>query len=632
MLTFTLAALTAHHHLRNNKTKATNDPSSSSSSSLVLSLVQKLTHDIPLYILTNHRSTIVVLFGLPLSLLWDTLLKLRSYYIHKVHSAPHLHEQRVQSIVHQVQNRSNPNSPLCTARPGWMSVSLSYRNYKQKWNAIPMPLYDILDVDYEHQIVHVEPFVSIGQLTHTLNPKGYTLPVVPEMDDLTIGGLINGTGIESSSHVYGLFHEIITELEICLGDGTVVIATKDNEYSDLFHAVPWSYGTLGLLLSAKLKMIPCKEFVKLTYLPFGEKEEYIHCLRSLSGEFDTCSGKNGSDERSSSSSGNPNSSHSGTSSSSSKEKSVQPQQHVDGIAEEKKNDDSTTSCTNTNDVKTPPMFVEGLTYSTNEAVIMKGEFISKKDIPKNGTINRLSLWFKPWFYKHVQNKLAYKDYHKNTHNHNPEIYEQNLVEYIPLRDYYHRHTQSLFWEMELMIPIGNHPLFRYLLGWLMPPKVSFLKISQTEMTRQLVERTHVAQDFLVPTRKMSDFLTVCDEKFDYIYPLWLCLHNHTSMPGSILRDPLTKKDEMYIDIGVYGLPKCVHEKREEEFDMKRSMREVAEELVKMNGFQMLYADVFNTREEFEKMFDHEGYRMIRKKYKADTGCFKEVYDKMSVIL
>ncbi len=466
-----------------------------------------------------------------------------------------------------------------------------------------MPLYDILHIDYDKQCVHVEPFVSIGQLTHALNPQGYTLPVVPEMDDLTIGGLINGTGIESSSHVYGLFHEIILELEICLGDGTVVVATKDNEYSDLFHAVPWSYGTLGLLLSAKLKLIPCKEFVKLTYIPFHDKEEYIHSLRSLSGEFRH---KGGEDDR-----------------------------VVDLCStnnEEKKKDDGDhdlikgTSNSNSNSNDEVPMFVEGLAYSTNEAVLMKGEFISYEDIPKGGTINRLSLWFKPWFYKHVQKKLSLKSGQDDN---------AGLVEYIPLRDYYHRHTQSLFWEMELMIPIGNHPLFRYVLGWLMPPKVSFLKISQTEMTRQLVERTHVAQDFLVPTRNMSDFLTICDEKFDRVYPLWLCLHNHTSMPGSILRDPQTsdeKEDEMYIDIGVYGLPQCVHEKREDEFDMRRSMREVCKELVDMNGFQMLYADVFNTREEFERMFDHEGYRTIRKKYKADTGVFKEVYDKMSVIL
>lgn len=520
------------------------------------------TNDLPLYILTNHRSAVVTIFGLPMSMMWNIAMTCRSKYIHAFHSAPHLHDERVATIQKQVMDRPDKNAPLCTARPGWMSVSLSYRNYKSKWNAIEMPLYDILDVDTDSMIVRVEPFVSIGQLTHALNPNGYTLPVVPEMDDLTIGGLINGTGIESSSHRYGLFHEIITELELLLGDGTVVVATADNEYKDLFHAIPWSYGTLALLLSAKLKLIPCKQYVKLTYTPHHTREGYVEHMRELSGEYN----------------------------------------HKDG----QKID--------------VPMFVEGLAYTLDSAVVMAGEFIDAKDVPR-GCANRLSLWWKPWFYKHVQKILNSK---------------QEKVEYIPLTDYYHRHTQSLFWEMELMIPIGNNPIFRWLLGWLMPPKVSFLKISQTEMTRQLTERTHVAQDFLVPTRKMSEFLALCDDEYDKIYPLWLCLHDHSPMPGSLLKDPACPNSvdghEMYIDIGVYGLPRCVHEQREDEFDMKKSMRKVLKELVTMDGFQMLYADVFNTREEFEQMFEHTGYRELRKKYKADGGAFKEVYDKMNLLL
>jgi len=518
--------------------------------------------DLMLYILTNHRSAFVTVFGLPLSLLFDGVLRVRSKYISTFRSAPHLHDERVRTIQQQVQTlrADNASAPLCTARPGWMSISLSYRTYKKKWNAVEMPLYDILSLDLQERVVHVEPFVSIGQLTHALNPKGYTLPVVPEMDDLTVGGLINGTGIESSSHRYGLFHEIISELELLLGDGTVVIATADNEYSDLFHAIPWSYGTLALLLSAKLKLIPCKKFVKLTYTPHYTKDSYIEHMRQLSGEYQEEQGK-----------------------------------------EEK-----------------TPMFVEGLAYSLNEGVVMAGDFVDASEVPR-GCANRLSLWWKPWFYKHVQTILGKK---------------KQKVEYIPLRDYYHRHSQSLFWEMELMIPIGNNPIFRWTLGWLMPPKVSFLKLSQTEMTRKLTEETHVAQDFLVPTRNMGKFLTICDKEFDQVYPLWLCLHSHKSMPGSLLKDPALPgaKEEMYVDIGVYGLPKCVQQQHPEQFDMKRSMRNALFALQTMDGFQMLYADVFFTRAEFEQMFRHGPYRQLRNKYKADTGAFKEVYDKMSVVL
>ena len=42
------------------------------------------------------------------------------------------------------------------------------------------------------------------QITATLNPLGWTLPVVPELDDLTVGGLVCGVGVETSSHRYVL--------------------------------------------------------------------------------------------------------------------------------------------------------------------------------------------------------------------------------------------------------------------------------------------------------------------------------------------------------------------------------------------------------------------------------------------
>ena len=59
------------------------------------------------------------------------------------------------------------------------------------------------------------------------------------------------------------------------------------------------------------------------------------------------------------------------------------------------------------------------------------------------------------------------------------------MEIVPLRDYFHRHTKSIFWELEQIIPVGNHPLFRFLLGWAVPPKVSFLKLTQTEALQKM---------------------------------------------------------------------------------------------------------------------------------------------------
>jgi len=84
-------------------------------------------------------------------------------------------------------NENGRKSLMCTARPGWMAVSLREGKYKKTLHNISVNLIDVLQVDTERQVVHVEPLVSMGQLTATLNPLGWTLPVVPELDDLTVG-------------------------------------------------------------------------------------------------------------------------------------------------------------------------------------------------------------------------------------------------------------------------------------------------------------------------------------------------------------------------------------------------------------------------------------------------------------
>lgn len=84
-------------------------------------------------------------------------------------------------------------------------------------------------------------------------------------------------------------------------------------------------------------------------------------------------------------------------------------------------------------------------------------------------INRLTRWHKPWFYKHAENYLR----------------TGRGYEYVPLEDYLLRHNRAIFWVVETMIPFGNHPLFRWLLGWLLPPKIAFLKYTTTPGVRAM---------------------------------------------------------------------------------------------------------------------------------------------------
>lgn len=125
----------------------------------------------------------------------------------------------------------------------------------------------ILEIDRENMIARVEPLVNMAQITRMTIPMGLSLAVVAELDDLTVGGLINGYGIEGSSHIYGLFADTCVAYEIVLADGRLVRVTADNEFSDLYYAIPWSQGTLGLLVAAEIKLIEVGPYMRLTYSP-----------------------------------------------------------------------------------------------------------------------------------------------------------------------------------------------------------------------------------------------------------------------------------------------------------------------------------------------------------------------------
>jgi delta24-sterol reductase len=83
-----------------------------------------------------------------------------------------------------------------------MTVSLRVAKYKSTLRKIEVNMIDILEVDKSAQIVRVEPMATMGQVTATLNPLGWTLPVLPELDDLTVGEYsVACKGLQSDSHV-----------------------------------------------------------------------------------------------------------------------------------------------------------------------------------------------------------------------------------------------------------------------------------------------------------------------------------------------------------------------------------------------------------------------------------------------
>jgi len=122
----------------------------------------------------------------------------------------------------------------------------------------------ILEVDPEKKVVHAEPRVTMEQLVKATLPYGLMPPVVPEFKGITVGGAIMGCAAESGSHKWGIFSDTCNAFHLICGDGTLIRASA-TENTSLYHAIPGSYGSLGLLVSAEIKLIPAPQSVHMRY-------------------------------------------------------------------------------------------------------------------------------------------------------------------------------------------------------------------------------------------------------------------------------------------------------------------------------------------------------------------------------
>lgn len=188
---------------------------------------------------------------------------------------------------------SGSKTPMCTARPSYKSISFMQSfAYKKRLHQIKVDLGDIVFIDEDKGIVRVEPMVTIGQLNDFLIEKGWTVPVVPELDDLTVGGLVMGGGIETTSNKHGWFPDTCVNLEMVTADAEVINCSK-TENPELYSAIPLSYGTLGFLASADILIQPYKPFIKMTYLPVYTLDDAVNTLDKVSrdrNEFDAVEG------------------------------------------------------------------------------------------------------------------------------------------------------------------------------------------------------------------------------------------------------------------------------------------------------------------------------------------------------
>ncbi|MGB5703543.1 MAG: FAD-binding protein [Polyangiales bacterium] len=228
----------------------------------------------------EHREWMIIGVALPLSTLATAWDKVKSRVSKPIRAEAH--DARVQRVMGDVRRYAKARRdgeawaqrPLRTDRKGAASLNTRMADKSGAQTVLMHDLSAILDVDQRAGVVRLEPFATVGDVAAHLDEMGLQLEATIEMKDATLGGLVMALGMTTHSHVCGLVHDTVTAYEIVTAEGDLVRATADNEHADLFRALPWSHGTLGLLVALEMRVIPAPSHVRLVYRPFYSLDAY----------------------------------------------------------------------------------------------------------------------------------------------------------------------------------------------------------------------------------------------------------------------------------------------------------------------------------------------------------------------
>jgi FAD/FMN-containing dehydrogenase len=150
-----------------------------------------------------------------------------------------------------VRKRSSSNLFRYKPRPG-ERTALDLREFDH-----------VLGTDAQARTIEVEGLTTFEAIVNATLPCGLVPLITPELKNITIAGATVGIGIESNGFRHGFVHDGLLEADVLLADGRIVTCTPDNDHADLFQALPNSYGTLGYILRARMKLMPAAPYVHL---------------------------------------------------------------------------------------------------------------------------------------------------------------------------------------------------------------------------------------------------------------------------------------------------------------------------------------------------------------------------------
>jgi FAD/FMN-containing dehydrogenase len=140
-----------------------------------------------------------------------------------------------------------------------LDVPFAVRSAGHDWNGLSLSAGIVIDIsrrDYvrvEGETVAVGAGIHVGPLAKALENYGLVIPS-GTCQNVGLAGLSLGAGLGMLTRHYGLTIDALVAVRLLLADGSLVIASGDNEYADLFWALRGAgAGNLGIVTDLVFK-------------------------------------------------------------------------------------------------------------------------------------------------------------------------------------------------------------------------------------------------------------------------------------------------------------------------------------------------------------------------------------------
>jgi FAD/FMN-containing dehydrogenase len=127
------------------------------------------------------------------------------------------------------------------------------------------------------QQIDCQPGVIWLQALNLALARGLTPPVLPDTLFLTIGGTLSVGGMGDTSYRLGAAVDHVAELDVVTGAGELVTCSASRN-ADLFYAVLAGMGQCGLIVRARLRLVPAPPFVAIRTLRYPGHAQFVRDL------------------------------------------------------------------------------------------------------------------------------------------------------------------------------------------------------------------------------------------------------------------------------------------------------------------------------------------------------------------